>query len=136
MRERVLFVELAPYLNALFHRTAAAVLAAVQQAMSAHSTTAVTTTGHSLGQFHSSSPERTSLILNCLGAAISLLDALYLTIQLPSASVNFIGYGLPRVSVRIVLVLLIKAHDHSHGHRSETKRSQISLTPSYQTYLI
>ncbi|GAW07198.1 lipase class 3 family protein [Lentinula edodes] len=60
-------------------QTATAVLAAVQQAMSAHSTTAVTTTGHSLG------------------AAISLLDALYLTIQLPSASVNFIGYGLPRV---------------------------------------
>ncbi|KAJ3993044.1 lipase class 3 family protein [Lentinula boryana] len=59
--------------------TATAVLAAVQQAMSAHSTTAVTTVGHSLG------------------AAISLLDALYLSIQLPSASVNFIGYGLPRV---------------------------------------
>ncbi|KAJ3799435.1 lipase class 3 family protein [Lentinula aff. detonsa] len=59
--------------------TATAVLAAVQQAMSAHSTTAVTTVGHSLG------------------AAISLLDALYLSIQMPSASVNFIGYGLPRV---------------------------------------
>ncbi|KAJ3743759.1 lipase class 3 family protein [Lentinula detonsa] len=59
--------------------TATAVLAAVQQAMSAHSTTAVTTVGHSLG------------------AAISLLDALYLSTQMPSASVNFIGYGLPRV---------------------------------------
>ncbi|KAJ3971599.1 lipase class 3 family protein [Lentinula raphanica] len=59
--------------------TASAVLAAVQQAMAAHSTTAVITVGHSLG------------------AAISLLDALYLSIQMPSANVNYIGYGLPRV---------------------------------------
>ncbi|KAJ4473289.1 lipase [Lentinula edodes] len=60
-------------------QTATAVLAAVKKAMSAHSTTTVTTTGHSLG------------------AAISLLDALYLSVQVPSATVNFIGYGLPRV---------------------------------------
>ncbi|GAW06982.1 alpha beta-hydrolase [Lentinula edodes] len=60
-------------------QTATAVLAAVKKAMSAHSTTTVTTTGHSLG------------------AAISLLDALYLSVQVPTATVNFIGYGLPRV---------------------------------------
>lgn len=31
------------------------------------------------------------------GAALSLLDALYLSIQIPTATVNFIGFGLPRV---------------------------------------
>ncbi|KAJ3761776.1 lipase class 3 family protein [Lentinula raphanica] len=60
-------------------KTASAVLSAVKTTMSAHSTTTITTVGHSLG------------------AAISLLDALYLSIQIPSATTNFIGYGLPRV---------------------------------------
>ncbi|KAJ4474906.1 lipase class 3 family protein [Lentinula aciculospora] len=60
-------------------KTASAVLTAVKKTMSAYSTTVVTTTGHSLG------------------SALSLLDALYLSIQIPSATVNFIGYGLPRV---------------------------------------
>ncbi|KAE9386984.1 lipase [Gymnopus androsaceus JB14] len=60
-------------------KTATNVLAAVQTAMSSYSSTTVTVTGHSLG------------------AAISLLDALYLSIQLPNAMVNFVGYGLPRV---------------------------------------
>ncbi|KAF9073596.1 lipase [Rhodocollybia butyracea] len=59
--------------------TAPTILAAVQQAMSEHGTNSVTTTGHSLG------------------AALSLLDALYLKVQIPSASVKFIGFGLPRV---------------------------------------
>jgi hypothetical protein len=60
--------------------TATDILAAVQQAIAEHSATSVTTTGHSLG------------------AALSLLDALYLSIQLPSSiTVNFIGFGLPRV---------------------------------------
>jgi len=60
-------------------KSATAVLAAVKQAMSAHSATSITTVGHSLG------------------AAISLLEVLYLSIQIPSATVSFIGYGLPRV---------------------------------------
>ncbi|KAF5357440.1 hypothetical protein D9757_011588 [Collybiopsis confluens] len=60
-------------------KTASAVLAAVKQAMAAHSTTSIATVGHSLG------------------AALSLLDALYLTLQIPSATVKFFGYGLPRV---------------------------------------
>ncbi|KAJ3983157.1 lipase class 3 family protein [Lentinula detonsa] len=60
-------------------KTATTVLSAVKTTMSTHSTSTITTTGHSLG------------------AALSLLDALYLSVQLPSASVNFIGYGLPRV---------------------------------------
>jgi hypothetical protein len=59
--------------------TATTILANVQSAMSAHGTTSITTVGHSLG------------------AAISLLDALYLSINIPSATVKFVGYGLPRV---------------------------------------
>jgi len=59
--------------------TATTILAAVQTVLAARSATSITTTGHSLG------------------AALSLLDALYLSIQIPHATVNFIGFGLPRV---------------------------------------
>ena len=57
------------------------VLAAVQQTLSAHpSTSTVTVVGHSLG------------------AAIALIDAVYLPLHLSSSiTVKFIGYGLPRV---------------------------------------
>lgn len=41
--------------TSILYRTATAVLAAVKKAMSAHSTTTVTTTGHSLGKFHRNS---------------------------------------------------------------------------------
>jgi len=60
-------------------KTATQVLAAVQTTMSKHSTSKVTVVGHSLG------------------AAISLLDTVYLHHQLPSATLRFVGYGLPRV---------------------------------------
>ncbi|KIJ55281.1 hypothetical protein M422DRAFT_23892 [Sphaerobolus stellatus SS14] len=60
--------------------SAPSVLAAVQTAMAAHGTKAVTITGHSLG------------------AAIALIDAVYLPLHLPSTTTfKFIGYGLPRV---------------------------------------
>lgn len=52
----------------------------VQQLITSHKTSTVTTVGHSLG------------------AALSLLDSVYLRLQLPAdIDVNFIGYGLPRV---------------------------------------
>jgi predicted lipase len=68
-------------LNSFTHfRTALPVLAAVQTAMSTYKTNTVTTVGHSLG------------------AAISLLDAVYLKLHLPASTViQFYGYGLPRV---------------------------------------
>jgi len=61
-------------------RTAAQVLSAVQQGMSLYKTNKVTVVGHSLG------------------AAIALLDSVYLPLHLPSGTVfKMIGYGLPRV---------------------------------------
>ncbi|KAI0353775.1 lipase [Trametes cingulata] len=60
-------------------RSAPHILDAVQLAMSRFGATAVTVVGHSLG------------------AAISLLDAVYLPLHLPDATVRYIGYGLPRV---------------------------------------
>ncbi|KAG7442590.1 lipase [Guyanagaster necrorhizus] len=59
--------------------TATDVLAAVTSAMSTYSTSTVTVVGHSLG------------------GAIALLDGVYLTLQLSSASVSVISYGMPRV---------------------------------------
>ncbi|EGO01496.1 hypothetical protein SERLA73DRAFT_85185 [Serpula lacrymans var. lacrymans S7.3] len=60
--------------------TATDVLAAVESAMSTYSTTTVTIVGHSLG------------------AAISLLDSVYLPLWLPSGTTfQTFGYGLPRV---------------------------------------
>jgi predicted lipase len=62
------------------YRTASQVLDAVRQAISAHETSTVTTVGFSLG------------------AALALLDAVFLRLQLPTTvSIKFVGYGLPRV---------------------------------------
>ncbi|CCM02651.1 uncharacterized protein FIBRA_04755 [Fibroporia radiculosa] len=60
-------------------QTATDVLSAVQTTMSTYSTSTVTVVGHSLG------------------AAISLLDAVYLPLHIPDATFAFYGYGLPRV---------------------------------------
>ncbi|KAG1816416.1 Alpha/Beta hydrolase protein, partial [Suillus subaureus] len=60
--------------------TATDVLAAVESTMSTYSTTSVTLVGHSLG------------------AAITLLDSVYLPLWLPAGTTfTTIGYGLPRV---------------------------------------
>ncbi|KAG2364630.1 hypothetical protein BDR07DRAFT_1279279 [Suillus spraguei] len=60
--------------------TATDVLAAVESAMSTYSTKSVTLVGHSLG------------------AAITLLDSVYLPLWLPAGTTfTTIGYGLPRV---------------------------------------
>ncbi|KAI1789316.1 lipase [Ganoderma leucocontextum] len=60
-------------------RSAPQVLAAVQNATSKFGTKKVTVTGHSLG------------------AALALLDAVYLPLHIPGITTRFVGYGLPRV---------------------------------------
>ncbi|CAE6464733.1 unnamed protein product [Rhizoctonia solani] len=60
-------------------RGAKAKLAAVKKAISERGTSLVTLTGHSLG------------------GAISLIDALYLSINLPSAKLKVVTHGMPRV---------------------------------------
>ena len=63
-------------------RSAAPILAAVTSTLNAHTSTkpSVTLVGHSLG------------------AALALLDSIYLPLHLPSSTqFKFIGYGLPRV---------------------------------------
>ncbi|EUC63681.1 lipase [Rhizoctonia solani AG-3 Rhs1AP] len=62
--------------------SAAAKLAAVQLAMASSGTSSVTLTGHSLG------------------GAISLLDSLYLSLNLPSATIKTVTHGMPRVGNR------------------------------------
>lgn len=60
--------------------TASTVLSAVQKTLEAHKASRVATVGHSLG------------------AALAILDALFLRIHLPATtSVKFVGYGTPRV---------------------------------------
>ncbi|KAJ7132299.1 lipase [Mycena epipterygia] len=60
-------------------KTAEAVLAAVNTTLNTYNTSNVTVTGHSLG------------------AALALLDSVYLSLHLPSVNLTTIGYGLPRV---------------------------------------
>ncbi|KAL1739701.1 Alpha/Beta hydrolase protein [Schizophyllum fasciatum] len=60
-------------------KTAESVLAAVKSALSTHGAKSVTTVGHSLG------------------AALSQIEAVYLSVQLEGVSVKTIGYGVPRV---------------------------------------
>ncbi|KAH8989452.1 Alpha/Beta hydrolase protein [Lactarius akahatsu] len=61
-------------------RTAPTILSAVQQTLSAHGGASLTVIGHSLG------------------AALSLLDGVYLRIHLSSSvTVRVVGYGMPRV---------------------------------------
>jgi len=60
-------------------KAATQVLAAVQTAISTHHATRVTIIGHSLG------------------AAIALLDSVYLPLHIPGVTFRTIGYGMPRV---------------------------------------
>ncbi|KZT69278.1 lipase [Daedalea quercina L-15889] len=59
--------------------TATDILSAVQTTMSTYDTSTIAIVGHSLG------------------AAISLLDAVYLPLHISDATFTYVGYGLPRV---------------------------------------
>ncbi|KAF8799891.1 lipase class 3 family protein [Phlegmacium glaucopus] len=60
-------------------KTATQILSAVKSAIAAHSATKVTIVGHSLG------------------AAIALLDGVYLPLHISGVTFRMIGYGMPRV---------------------------------------
>jgi len=77
--ESWVLVYLAEYLFLSHFRTAELVLAAVQKALTQSGFKKVTIVGHSLG------------------AAIALLDSIYLSPFLPGVSIRMIGYGMPRV---------------------------------------
>ena len=67
------------------------------------------------------------------GAAISLIDALYLKINVPDSTVKFYGYGMPRVS----WIFMISPSSYPNvvvpPFRSETRSSRISSTAAWIT---
>jgi predicted lipase len=63
--------------------SSSAVLEAVQSTIASTGTSNVAVVGHSLG------------------AAIALIDTMFLSLNLPDVNVRHIGYGLPRVSIPI-----------------------------------
>ncbi|PIL27924.1 hypothetical protein GSI_09959 [Ganoderma sinense ZZ0214-1] len=80
-------------------RSAPGVLAAVQKAIAKYKTKKVTVTGHSLG------------------AAIGLLDAIFLPLHIPGITTRFVGYGLPRVG-----------NMHFADYVDEQQRATLSVT--------
>lgn len=66
--------------------------------MSTYGTTSVTMVGHSLGKIRYSYTSKLRLPELGPGAAITLLDSVYLPLWLPAGTTfKTVGYGLPRV---------------------------------------
>ena len=84
-------------------RTATDILSAVQTAITAHSATLVTILGHSLGTFFRNwickkFPDDLLVWLRLsIGAAIALLNGVYLPLHINGVSFKVITYGMPRV---------------------------------------
>lgn len=80
-------------------RTATQILSAVQTTIAVHGATQVTLVGHSLGTFSSKLNLKwlTYLAPSCIGAAIALLDGVYLPLHISGVSFKVIVYGMPRV---------------------------------------
>ena len=95
----------------LSHRTASQVLSAVQDVINKSGTSSVTTVGHSLG------------------AALSLLDSVYLRLQLPAdIIVKAILYGLPRVGNR-AWANLVDAQLPGNVAHVNNKRDPVPILP-------
>jgi len=92
------------------YRVANAVLSAVKTGVSTYGTKSVTTVGHSLG------------------AALSLLDAIFLPLHISGLTVTYYGYGLPRVRTVITFLQLRRGLILSLLRRSETKPSPTTST--------
>jgi hypothetical protein len=92
----------------LLYSTAQDVLSAVQQTLTQHNINSVTAVGHSLGKkkkllFYVSVSQRR----DTLGAAVSLLDSVFLPLHIPGLHVAYIGYGLPRVCPSAISQLIV-----------------------------
>jgi len=87
-------------------RSAVSVLAAVKETMSQHGAEKVAIVGFSLGKSVLISVVN-SVLIATIGAAVALLDSIYLPLHLPSSiTYKTITYGMPRVSC--LLYFLIK----------------------------
>jgi len=92
-------------------RTAPTILAAVQALLNQHNASSVVLTGHSLG------------------AALALLDSVYLPLHLPPGTrVRTIGYGMPRVGNRAFADYVDALHS-SGLTRVNNKRDPIPIVP-------
>jgi hypothetical protein len=91
--------------------SASAVLNAVQSTLQSSGSSSVTVVGHSLG------------------AAIALIDTMFLSVNLdPSVSVQHIGYGLPRVSCGSLFSPFDESAELTTGVRRATRHSPTSST--------
>ncbi|KAI1792265.1 alpha/beta-hydrolase [Ganoderma leucocontextum] len=96
-------------------RSAPGVIAAVEQALSLYSTKKVTAVGHSLG------------------AAIALLDAVYLPLHLPSdVTVRYVGYSSPRVGNQ-AFADYVDAQGMSVTHINN-KQDPVSVLPTMEFF--
>ncbi|KAH9043989.1 lipase class 3 family protein [Lactarius hengduanensis] len=92
-------------------RTASAILSAVQQTLSVHGTSSVTVVGHSLG------------------AALALLDGVYLRIHLnATVKVGVIGYGMPRVGNQ-AFADWVDAHLSGQVTRINNREDAVPIVP-------
>jgi len=82
-------------------KTATSVLAAVKTAMQQSGLNKVTVVGHSLG------------------AALALLDSVYLPLNLPGVTLKMFGYGMPRVGNQAFATFVDSNVDLSHVNNKE-----------------
>ena len=118
----------------VYFRSAAGVIATVEEAPSLYPTRNVTVVRHSLNAFHRYHRLFLYSLLTLFpeGAAVALLNAIYLPLHLPSdVIVRYIGYASPRVRTRRSYLNLPPTYAQlscKHPCRSATKLSRIMST--------